>query len=156
MVWLSQVSCCHFSPLNGFNCPDDLNQKTITKGKSSTGNYCLHCQIELTWTEQAPFTVVKLHVQTVTAIVMQRWTWSVPPAYVSSKETEEDSDTSKWKEQGAAVWGTTHTWSHVEEFRTSCLEKNNLKRNAGRGTFLINIKVLLHLSWIFSRIWKWS
>lgn len=37
---LSKVSCCHFSPLNGFNCPDDLNQKTITKGKSSTGNYC--------------------------------------------------------------------------------------------------------------------
>ncbi len=77
LVELSQVSRSHFSPLNGFNCPDDLNQKTITKGKRSTGNYCVQHEIEHTWMELAPFTVVKLHVQPVMAVVMKKWAWSM-------------------------------------------------------------------------------
>lgn len=60
LVERPQVSCCHFLLLNGFNCPDDLDQKTITKGKSGTGNYCLHRQIEHTWMELAPFNSGKI------------------------------------------------------------------------------------------------
>lgn len=49
-----------FLLFSGFNCPDDLNQKTITTGKSGAGNYCLHREKEHTWMELAPFNSGKI------------------------------------------------------------------------------------------------
>lgn len=106
LVELSQVSRSHFSPLNGFNCPDDLNQKTITKGKSSKGNYCLHHETEHTWVELAPFTVVKLHVQPAMAVVMKEWAWSMCLQCLCVLREDwilDGTDTSKPNEWGATV-----------------------------------------------------
>lgn len=128
---LSQVSRYHFSPLNDFNCPDDLNQKTITKGKSSTGNYCLHHETEHTWIKLALFTVVKLHVQPVMAVVMKKWAWSMCLKCFGVLREDgiwKDTDTSKPNEQGAMVWSGTHIWSYAEEFRASWDDLENRLR----------------------------
>lgn len=138
---LSPVSRCHFSPLNGFNCPDDLNQKTITKGKCGAGNYCLRHEIEHTWMERAPFTVVKLHVQPAMAVVMKRRAWSMClKCLCDLREDEiwEDTDTSKPNEQSATVWSGTHRRRSAEEFRAIWDElENGLRRRVRIETVLL-------------------
>lgn len=132
---LSKVSSCHFSPLNGFNCPDDLNQKTITKGESSTGNYCVHREIENTWMELPAFTLVKLHVLSCCHDENRGIKYILQMLYMSFEETAYEktptlqSQTSWEAHIHAATWknsGFRASWNELENRLRGSVSKQTL------------------------------